>query len=170
MRGPKQPARGVLGDPTLDGDARLCAGRQLVLRPTPRRLHDLPRITGRWNRMDDDDAGRALARRALVLVAPAAVVETRRAFEQRRVPVGIVVEHDEDLAAYVHVLEVVPTVLGRLDRVAGEHELRVAKLGRRGLHAAARDEVRATCELEGTALALEAPRRRRLGRDAHELD
>jgi hypothetical protein len=38
------------------------------------------------------------------------------------------------------------------------------------LHAAARDEVRATCELDGAALALEAPRRRRLGRDAHELD
>ena len=95
----------------FDRGARLVARRQLVLRPAPRRLHDLPRITGRRRRMNDDDAGRALPRRALVLVDPAAVVEPRRALEQRRIPVGIVVEHDEHLAAHVDVLEVVPAVL-----------------------------------------------------------
>ena len=88
-------------------------------------LHDLERIAGGGRGVDDDGAGRALPRGALVLVGPAAVVEPALAGEEGVVPVRIVVEHEQDLALEIDPLEVVPAVLRRLDAVADEDHLGV---------------------------------------------
>ncbi len=150
---PEQPARRLLGDPALDLRVRLAARRQLELLAAPARLHGVPRITGRRRRVNDDRAAAPCRRRALVLVDPAPVEQTLGAGEQLRIPVGIVVQHQQHLAAHVDALEVVPVVLGRLDAVADEHDLRVLDRRARRLHAARRDEV-------GVALEVDASRRR----------
>ena len=67
-------------------DARLVARRELELLAGPGGLHDLERVAGGGRGVDDDRAGRALARRALVLVGPAAVVEPSLAGEECRRP------------------------------------------------------------------------------------
>ncbi len=135
----EQAARRRLGRPGLELDARLVARRQLELLAAPRGLHDLPRVAGRGGGVDDDRRRRALARGALVLVDPAAVVEAPLAGEERVVPVGVVVEHHEHLALQVDPLEVVPAVLRRLDAVADEDQLRVGEPGRRTLDAGRAD-------------------------------
>ena len=114
--------------------------------------------------------GRAMARGAFVLVGPAAVVEARLAGEQLRIPVRIVVEHDQDLALQVDALEVVPLVLGRFDAVADEHEAGVVDGGGRRLHARAGDVVVGQLEIDVAVLALERPHGRQLRRGADDVD
>src|SRR5690606_19188283 len=144
--------------------------RKLVLRPAPGALHDLPWIAGRLRRMDDDRARCALACRALVLVGPPPVIEPLAAAEELRIPVGIVVQHQQNLAAQIGALEVVPVVLGRFDAVADEDDLRV--LDRRALRgdAARRDELAMLRELEALAVARERPARRLRRGDTDELE
>ena len=128
--GLRKLARGGFRGPALELDARLALRRQLELLAAPRGLHHLPRIARRRRGVHDDDARRALARGALVLVDPAAVVEARLAREQLRIPVRVVVQHQEHLAFHVGALEVVPLVLGGLDAVADEHDFGVVEAGR----------------------------------------
>ena len=165
-----QAARGVFGGPALELNARLALGRQLELLAAPRRLHHLPRISRRRRGVHDDHARRAMTRGAFVLVGPAAVVQARLAREQLRIPVRIVVEHHEHLAAHVDALEVVPLVLGRFDAVAHEHQARVLDLRARLLHAAARDVILGPLECDVAALAGEIPGRRQLRRHADDVD
>ena len=73
--------------------------------------------------MEDDRPHGAVACGLLVLVGPATVVETARAREEGGVPVGIVVEHEQDLAPHVLALEIVPVLLRGLDPVSHEHDL-----------------------------------------------
>ena len=103
--------------------------------------------------MDDDRAGRALGRGALVLVGPAAVVEAAIALEQIRIPVRIVVQHDEHLAGEVRVAVIVPAVLRRLDAVADEHDLGILDRRLLRLDAAAGDELVPERELDAVAAA-----------------
>src|SRR4029078_11713002 len=91
--------------------------------------------------VDDDRARRALPRRALVLVGPAAVVEPPLAGEEGVVPVGGAVEHEQYLALQVLALEVVPLELGRLDAVADEDDLGVLDSRARLLPAGGGDEI-----------------------------
>ena len=88
-RGPGRPARRAAatrprsptpspasrGSPSA-GSVELLAG--------PRRLDHLPRVAGRGRGVDDDRARRAVSRRLLVLVVPAAVVEARLARRRAR--------------------------------------------------------------------------------------
>ena len=168
--GLEEPAGGVLGGPAAELDAGLAGGRQLELLAAPGGLHHLPGIAGRGGRVDDDRPRRALARGALVLVGPAAVVEPAVAGEELRIPVGIVVEHHQDLALEVHALEVVPLVLGRLDAVADEDQLGVLEAGGRLLHAAGADVVVPPLQVDGLAAGLEAPGLRHVGLDADDLE
>ncbi len=117
----------VLGGPGLHLQARLAAGGQLELLPAPGALHHLPGVAGRGRGVDDDRAGRSLARGALVFIVPAAVVEAPLAGEQVRVPVRVVVHHDQDLALEVHALEVVPLEFRGLHAVADEYQLGVLR-------------------------------------------
>ena len=121
--------------------------------------------------MDDDRARRALPRRALVLVVPAAVVEPRLAREQLRiVQSGSLFIITQDLALDVHALEVVPLVLGRLDAVADEHHLGVLELRLRRLHAGLDGEVLVEREIGTLAAALCTKDARGVGGHAHELE
>ena len=96
------------------------------------------RISGRACLVDDQHAGRALARAFLELVGPAAVVGHRVAAERLRIELArirrirnrrVVDQHDDRLAFDVDALEVVPVELRRLDAVAGEDQLGVGDRG-----------------------------------------
>ena len=75
--------------------------------------------------MDHQHALGALAGAFLIFVGPAAVIGHRLAAEIAFAPfeIGVVDQHDQDLALGVETLEVVPAALGRLDAVADEHQL-----------------------------------------------
>ncbi len=166
-----EAARGVLGEPAADLDARLPLGRQLELLAAPGGLHHLEGVAGGGRGVDDDRRRRALARRALVLVGPAAVVEAAVAGEQVVVPVRVVVEHEQDLALEVHALEVVPLELGRLDAVTDEDHLGILDGGLALGDAGGGYELLAA--LEGDALAgavAEGPGGRRVRVDADHLE
>ena len=77
--------------------------------------------------MNDDRCRRAEPCGHLVLVGPASVIEPALAFEQVRIPVGVVVQHDEYLARHVLALVVVPVVLRRPDAVADENQFRIGQ-------------------------------------------
>src|SRR5438445_13635518 len=64
--------------------------------------------------MDDDHAGRATACRFFEFVGPAAVIGHRLAAEIAfaALEIGVVDEHDEDLAADVLALQVIPVAFG----------------------------------------------------------
>src|SRR6185437_17155883 len=100
-----------LGGRRIIKKTRLAAGGQLELLAAPGALHHLPRVTGRGRGMDDDRAGRSLARGALIFIVPAPVVEATLTGEQVRVPVRVIVHDEEHLALEVHALEVVPLEL-----------------------------------------------------------
>ena len=71
--------------------------------------------------MHDDCASRALFRGNLELVGPTAVVRHRLAAEERLVLQRRVAdEHDDDLAADIDPLVIVPVVLRRDDTIADE--------------------------------------------------
>ena len=74
--------------------------------------------------MDDHYTGSAEPRRLLIFVGPAAVIGHRLAAEIAfaALEVGIVDQHDHDLAVQVDALEIVPVALGRGDAVAGEDQ------------------------------------------------
>src|SRR6185369_16925848 len=78
---------------------------------------------------------------ALVLVRPAPVVEAALAGEQLRIPIRIVVEHQQSLAAHVDAFEVVPAILRGFDAVADEDDLTVADSDRRVVTTADGDEI-----------------------------
>ena len=82
--------------------------------------------------MNEDGRRRALEGGDFVLVGPAAVVGQLVALEHRLVEPrrvvrighgGVAREHEDRLAAHVHVLVVVPTVFRRDDAVADEHDV-----------------------------------------------
>ena len=131
-----------------------------------RRLEDLERVTGGRRRVNDQGPRRALARRALVLVGPAAVIEPAFAGEKLVVPVGIVVEHQEDLALEVDAFVIVPTVLRRLNAVADEDHLSVADLRPRRVDARRQRETPRVGQGDLRRATGELPRRRRLRGDA----
>ena len=119
--------RGRVRDPCLDAERRIARRRrQRVLGAGPRRLDDLPRVGGRFVGVDEQRAGRALPRRLLELVGPAAVVGQRLAAEQGRL-VGrrrrVVDHHQHPLPLHVDAGVVVPFLLGGDDAVADEHHL-----------------------------------------------
>ena len=115
---------------------------EIFLRPA--RTHHRVGIPGRAGFVDDDRGGSPPLGGDLVLVGPASVVRHRLALEHRLVQPGRIVrvrhgrvadEHQDRLAAHVHVLVVVPAVLGRDHPVADEHDLRI-------VHADLRHEAR----------------------------
>ena len=161
---------GVLGGPARHLDARLATGGELELLAAPGGLHHLPRIAGRGCRVNDDRSRRPLSRRALVLVGPAAVVETAVAFEQLGVPVRIVVHHHQDLALEVRPLEIVPLVFGGLDAVAHEHQLGVPDRGGGLLDLARGDVLVRPFELDGLVAGFEVPGLGGVGFDAHHVE
>ena len=120
--------------------------------------------------MDDDHAGGPVARRARVLVVPAAVVQTALAGEQIRIPVRIVVHHHQDPAGDIHALEVVPLVFRGLDPVTDEHQLGVGERDVVTLHTARGDVVVTPAEVDSLAPDLEAPALRELRLDADDVE
>src|SRR5690606_18909009 len=120
--------------------------------------------------MNDDRASGALARGALIFICPSSVVETRFAREQLRIPIGIVVQHEQHLAFEILTLEVIPIVFGRFDAVAHEHDLGVLNRPALGLHAARGDVLVPPIESEGFAVAPEGPLLRHLRSDADDIE
>ena len=112
-------------EPALETDPRLSPGFQLELLPDIGSPNHLPGITRRLGGMDDDRARRTLPGSAGVFIVPAAVGQFTFTSEQLRVPVGIVVEHQQDLAFQVGAFEIVPVLLGRLDAVTDKNHLGV---------------------------------------------
>uniref|UniRef100_A0A0N5A4S5 LigA n=1 Tax=Parastrongyloides trichosuri TaxID=131310 RepID=A0A0N5A4S5_PARTI len=107
-------------------DVELGGGRGILQRR--------PRIARARRVVDDQNARRAVRRRDLELIGPAAIeghgltVELARdgvAF--RRAEVRVVDQHQHDLAVQVHALVVVPVALRRVDAVADEYQRRVGQ-------------------------------------------
>ena len=99
-----------------------------------RALHRGPAIRSRCGLVHDQHALGATACGFLELVGPAAVVGHRLAIERARrigFEIGVVDQHDGDLAVQVHVLVVVPLALRRVDAVADEHQWRILDLNAR---------------------------------------
>jgi hypothetical protein len=116
------PGRGIFGHPGSKARPWLIGrGRQLQLRPAEPALDDLPRVARGRRGVNDDRAGSAQLRRDFVLVAPAAVVESRVAGES--IPHGVVVQEQQDLALNVHAFVVVPTLLGCHNPIADKDDL-----------------------------------------------
>ena len=157
-----QAGRGSLRDPCRNLQARFVTGLQLELLATPRCLYHLPGVTGRVWGMDDDGPGRPLAGSGFVLVAPAPVVKPRGSGKQRLIPVRVVVQHHQHLAAQVAALEVVPLVLRRLDAIAHENQFGFGQTGAVGLHSADGDEVGTSRQLGAGRTTEEGPLRWRL--------
>src|SRR5215217_4297940 len=107
--------------------------------------------------MNDDHPRSTLARAALVLVSPAAIVETAIARKQFRIPIRIVIEHHEHLPFEVGALEIIPLKLGGLDAITDEHDFRVFYGGGFALHAARSDKFIAIFEIDFLAVDIEAP-------------
>ena len=163
--------REFLGRPHLDPDARRALVRQLEVLARPGSLHDLPAVSGRVRRVDEDRADGALLRRHHVLVVPPAVPEARLACEDARIVLRVVVHHEEDLAREIRVLVVVPLVLGRHDAVADEDDLRVLDFRLQLLDSREGDEVGARLPLRLAALRAEdgRPGEGRLDADQRHL-
>ena len=134
-----------------------------------RALHHVPWIARGFRLVDDQRADGTASRGLFVLVHPAAVEGHRLAAELARhrlagcrLEVGIVDEHDDDLAAHVDALEIVPAALGRGDSVADEHHWRVGYA--HAIHQANRAEIEVVGKSERGRLAAlaEGQIRRRL--------
>ncbi len=104
------------------------------LRVRVRVLHRRPAVGRRIGFVHDQQTRRAAARGFFVLVSPAAVVGHRLAAEvaDAGFEIGIVDQHDRDLALQVDALEVVPLALRRSHAVAAEHHRRVGDVDRLG--------------------------------------
>src|SRR5512140_763802 len=165
--------RELVRRPHFRGDAWRAVVRQLEQLARPGRLDDLPAVARRRRRVDDDRARGVLLRGHEVLVVPAAVPEPRLPREQvrlGRIPLRVVVHHEEDLPLEVRVLVVVPSVLGRDDAVPHEDDLRGVDPRLRLLDAGDGDEVLAERPAQGPAAGLEDGRIRRGPFDADERD
>ena len=80
--------------------------------------------------MYQNGANRAFARGLLVLVSPAAIVGECRPFEKISVVRWrLVHQHQQNFAAHVHALVVVPLIFGCLDSVADVNDLCVNIVG-----------------------------------------
>jgi hypothetical protein len=165
-----EAAGGLLGHPPLQRQARLTRRRKLELLAGPGRLHDVPAVSGGGNGVDDDRPRGSLARGAFVLVGPAAVIEPPIPLEQIRAPLRIVVHHDQDLSLQILPLVVVPLVLGRLDAVSDEDQLRAVDHRGRRLQAAGNDVIGRVLECHFTLRAPERPLRRNLRVNAHDIE
>ena len=80
--------------------------------------------------MDDQHARRTTPRGFLIFVGPAAIIGHGIAAEVAfaALEVGVVDEHDDDLACDIDILEVGPVPLGRVGAVSGEHQRRIVEL------------------------------------------
>jgi hypothetical protein len=120
--------------------------------------------------VDDDGSGGTLTSSADVFVVPAAVVETSVALEQVRVPIGIVVQHQQDLALQISSLVVVPVVFGGLDPVADKHHLGIFYLRALRLDTTGSDVLVPDLYLQLAVCGDKAPGLRQLAGDADELE
>ena len=107
------------------------------LRPAPAGMDDVPAIGGRECVVDDQRARRALPRRFLELVGPAAVIGHPLALERTGFVLGVIVrvvdQDHRDLALHVEAGIVVPTKFRGIDAVADKDQRRVDEAGlRRG--------------------------------------
>ena len=114
--------------------------------------------------MHDDHARRPLPGRLLIFVGPAAVIGHGPAVEGVQLglfEIGVIDQHDDDLAAHIDVLEVVPVPLRRIDAVADEdqrgvaqHHMTARQTGRDGdlLALGQRDRLAAGAQLQATEI------------------
>ena len=130
----EQSGRCAIGDPAANGnwgwERRI--PRQETMLSRVRIHHDVPGVARRACRVHDEHARRAAAFGFLILVRPAAVVRHRLAAEKirlRRRSGRIVHKHEQDFAANVGALEVVPLVLGSSRAIADEHQLATCVAG-----------------------------------------
>ncbi len=155
--------RTLPGQPTVEQRARLVTGDEFELLADVGRAHHLPRVTGGLGGVDDDGAGGALTRGAGVLVVPPAVGELAITGEERRVPVGVIVEHEQDLPREIRSLEIVPAFLGCDNAVTDKDHFGVGD-GNPGLLDTGHQHVlvgEAVCSL-GAVRAFEGPAFRRI--------
>ena len=159
---------GILGDPGFQRQP--AETRQHELLPGPRRLDDVEAVAGRGSGVDHDRTHGAGAGSAFVLVGPATVVQPFGALEEFGVPVGVVVEHQQDLAVEVGAFEVVPVFLGCRDAVADEDDL--GRLDRNGFfdHSGRADVVVPELQVELSVGSPDRPGPGHLGGEPHQLD
>ena len=124
-------------------------------------LDGVPAVGGGGVFVDDHHARRTALRGLFVFVGPAAVIGHRLAVEigtavgDRSLEVGIVDQHDEDFAAHVLVLEIVPLAFGRGHAVTGEDQRGVGEPElARAVERRAKRDVGALHEAGGPARAL----------------
>lgn len=124
--GLEQLDRAVALDPAFQQGVRLArlVADDVEQRGGVRVLHRRPAVGGRRGLMDHQEADRPAARGLFVLVGPAAVIGHRLAAEVALagLEVGIVDQHEGDLALQVDALEVVPVTLGRGHAIADEDD------------------------------------------------
>ena len=120
--------------------------------------------------MNDDRAGRTLTCRTFVLVNPAAVIKARIAGEQGRIPVRIIVQHQQYLAFQILTLEIIPAIFRRLDAVADKHDFSILDRALVSLQAAGGDVLVPPFEGCLPALLAEGPLLWHLRFDAHDIE
>ena len=125
-------ACGGIGHPALQAGADLAFGKLEALGVGPAVLHHAPAVRGRFVGVDQDRAGRTLARRFFKFVGPATVIGQAFAVEALRIRCRrhrVVHHHHQHLALQVHALEVVPAAFFRRHgAVADEHQVRVQRV------------------------------------------
>ena len=122
-RGRSQPRRHVEMHPRRDFQRR---SLQLQRRPLPgiRIPHYFPGIARHLRLVNQNHSDRAFARGFFVLVSPAAVVGEGLALEKLQIiRRRLVDQHQQDFAAHVEALVVVPVIFGCFDAVADEHDV-----------------------------------------------
>ena len=152
----EQRCGGGISDPSAHGNRRRrCrSARQQAVLDRIRSDYDLPRISRRGCRVDDQHSGRAPALGFLVLIGPAPVVRHGLSAEQSwlgRGCRGIVDEHEQNLAAHISALEIVPFVFGRGGAISDEDQLAAGAARVRG-RAGPHDDVIGEAEI-GVSLA-----------------
>ena len=102
------------------------------LRAGPARDDNAPGISGWIGIMHDDRRRRALPRRFLIFIGPAAIIghgaPAERAFQVLCFIVRIIDEDDDCLPLHVHALVIVPALLRRVDSIADEDNIAVLDL------------------------------------------
>ena len=122
--------------------------------------------------MDDERGGRALTRRFLELVGPAAIIGHRPATEWAvqalRAEIRVVDKDDHRLALHIHAGIVVPAALRRVDAIADEHHLAARDLHRWRLAIGDGHEIAAIAEAKRLCAAGDGERREILRGDLHQ--
>src|SRR5690606_24953055 len=113
---------------------------------------------------------RALARCTFIFVDPATVVQAHVAGEQGRIPVRIVIQHQQYLALEILAFEIIPAVLGRLDAVAHEDHFGILDRCLLALYTAAGDVLVPPFERSALAILAEAPLLWHLRLDADDVE